>query len=114
MNDRRAPEKMKCQRIIVVTVADLPEGGGRTSRLRTLVSTLASLGHQVEIWNEHSLSAAAPPENVSVSGELSGVPFHYVLGTTDRGCGFGATRMKFRAVRTIAAKLRREQGGVPV
>ncbi|HEY5298476.1 MAG TPA: glycosyltransferase family 4 protein [Verrucomicrobiae bacterium] len=114
MNDRRAPEKMKCQRIIVVTVADLPEGGGRTSRLRTLVSTLASLGHQVEIWNEHNLSAAAPPENVSVSGELSGVPFHYVLGTTDRGCGFGATRTKFRAVRTIAAKLRREQRGVPV
>ncbi|HUA67894.1 MAG TPA: hypothetical protein VMA13_05040, partial [Candidatus Saccharimonadales bacterium] len=113
MNDRRASAKPKCKRIVVVSVADLPEGGGRTGRLRTLVSALKSLGHQIEIWNEHSLTAA-PAENVSVSGEIAGVPFRYVLGRTERGHGFGATRMKFQAVRVMTAELRRRKTSAPV
>jgi len=113
MNDRHAQEKMNRKRIVVVTVADLPEGGGRTGRLRTLVAALGALGHQVEIWNEHGLSSASS-ENESVSGELAGVPFHYVLGRTERGHGFGATRTKLQAVRAIAAGLRRQKTSVPV
>jgi glycosyltransferase involved in cell wall biosynthesis len=109
----RAPQSPECKRIVAVTVADLPEGGGRTSRLRTLVSTIKSLGHPVEIWNEHSLTAAQP-ENVNVSGELGGVPFRYVLGRTERGHGFGATRMKLQAVRAIAAELRNRKTSAPV
>jgi len=101
------------KRIVVVTVADLPEGGGRTSRLRTLVSTIKSLGHQVEILNEHSLTAA-PLENVSVSGELGGVPFRYALGRTERGHGFGAIRTKLQAVRAIASELRSRKTSAPV
>lgn len=108
MNDRLVSGK----RIVVVTIADLPEGGGRTGRLRTLASALHSLGHQVEIWNEHSLTAA-PSGNACVSGEVAGVPFRYVLGRIERGHGFGATRMKFQAVRAIAAELRRRQTNDP-
>jgi glycosyltransferase involved in cell wall biosynthesis len=113
MNDHRASGKAKSKRIILVSVADLPEGGGRTGRLRTLVSALNSSGHQVEIWNEHGLTAASP-NNVSVSGEFAGAPFRYVLGRTERGRGFGATRMKIQAVRAIAAELRRQKTGIPV
>lgn len=113
MNDRRVSEKTNRKRIVVVTIADLPEGSGRTGRLRTFVSALDSLGHQVEIWNEHGLTTASS-EYVSVSGELAGAPFHYVLGRTERGHGFGATRMKLRAVRAIAAELRGQRTGVPV
>lgn len=90
--------------IVIVTVADLPEGGaGHTSRLATLAGTLASLGHRVVIWNEHAMSKTS---GQSVSGKLSGVPFEYVLGTIDRRYGFGATVLKIRAVRTILRKLR--------
>jgi hypothetical protein len=84
---------------IFVTIADLPEGGGRTSRLRTLVSTFVSLGHEVEIWNEHGLSTGDPSGfldlkgKVRVSGELGGAPFRYVLGQTERVHG-SAIRMK--------------------
>jgi glycosyltransferase involved in cell wall biosynthesis len=113
MNDRRVSGTSDCKRIVIVTITDLPEGGGHTARLRTLASALNSLGHQVEIWNEHGLTSAAT-ENVSVSGEVAGVPFRYVLGRTERGHGFGATRMKFQAVRAIAAELRRRKTYAPV
>src|SRR5215467_6199536 len=37
--------------IVIVTVADLPEGTGHTARLRTLTDALTSLGHHVVILN---------------------------------------------------------------
>lgn len=92
--------------IVIVTVADLPEGTGHTSRLRTLADALAGLGHQVAIWNEHAMSKSPGQQ---VSGTISGVPFEYVLGTTNRRYGFGATLLKLRAVFRILQKLRSAQ-----
>jgi glycosyltransferase involved in cell wall biosynthesis len=88
--------------IVIVTVADLPEGTGHTARLRTFANALADLGHCVMIWNEHGMSNI-PGQRVS--GTLGSVPFEYVLGTTDRRYGFGATLLKLRAVRTILRRL---------
>lgn len=53
----------------------------------------------------------ASPENVSVSGELAGAPFHYVLERTERGHGFGAIRSWLKrwgskGCRAIAAVIR--------
>src|SRR5262249_7390501 len=90
--------------VIVVTVADLPEGTGHTSRLRTLAEALADLGHDVVIWNEHAMSRNS---GQAVRGRLGPVPFDYVLGTTDRRYGFGATLLKIRAVQTILRRLHR-------
>src|SRR5436190_2727856 len=86
-----------------VTVADLPEGCGRTGRLRTLVGALAGLGHRVTIWNEHGLEASPGQQ---VSGDLCGARYEYVMGTTQREWGFRTTFLKLRAVRRILKKIR--------
>jgi glycosyltransferase involved in cell wall biosynthesis len=86
--------------ISFVTVADLPEGGGNTSRLRTLTQALVRCGHNVTIWNEHALGIAAEGE-LQAAGGLDGVPFRYALGATARSSGFRTIREKIRAVRVI-------------
>jgi hypothetical protein len=87
-----------------MTIADLPEGGGNTSRLKTLVEALIKGGHKVEIWNEHGLGIAA--ESVQKpQGEIAGAPYFYVLNTTKRTSGFAAIGMKILAVMAIAQKL---------
>jgi glycosyltransferase involved in cell wall biosynthesis len=86
-----------------VTVADLPEGWGRTGRLRTMVGALAGLGHRVTIWNQHGLESSPGQQ---VSGDLCGARFEYVLGTTERERGFRATFLKLRAVKKILDKVR--------
>jgi glycosyltransferase involved in cell wall biosynthesis len=86
-----------------VTVADLPEGGGRTGRLRTLVGALAGMGHRVTVWNEHGLENSPGQQ---VSGDLCGARYEYVLGTTEREFGFRATFLKLRAVKSILGKVR--------
>lgn len=87
-----------------VTVADLPEGCGRTARLRTLVGALAGMGHRVQIWNQHGLegSGAELP-----AGALGAARFEYVLGTTARRRGFRAIGLKFRAVKSVLERVRR-------
>jgi len=87
----------------VVTVADLPEGSGRTARLRTLVGAVTGMGHQVVIWNEHSLEAAWLAR---AAGEVGGARYEYVLGTTKRKRGFRAINLKLSAVRTILERVR--------
>ena len=86
-----------------VTVADLPEGSGRTARLRSLVGALVSMGHPVRIWNEHGLECSGAEH---ASGELAGAPFEYVLGTTTRRYGFRAATLKIRAVKRILDRVR--------
>jgi glycosyltransferase involved in cell wall biosynthesis len=88
--------------IAFVTVADLPEGSGRTGRLRTLVGALAGMGHRVTIWNEHELESSPGQQ---VSGELCGARYEYVLGTTERVWGFRSTFLKLRVVRNILARV---------
>ncbi len=84
--------------VIFVTVANLPEGGGRSSRLKRLAATMADLGHQVRILNLHGLepSTLSAPEHAQ--GLVQGVPFEYVLGTTRRGYGFRSIPTKLQAV----------------
>src|SRR5205823_4574927 len=94
----------KSLNIIVVTVADLPEGMGHTARLRTLVGSLTELGHRVRIWNEHAMSRTPGQQ---VRGILGGAEFEYVLGTIERKFGFEAIALKLRAVSAILAKLSR-------
>jgi glycosyltransferase involved in cell wall biosynthesis len=86
-----------------VTMADLPEGCGRTGRLRTLVGALAGIGHRVTVWNEHGFESSPGQQ---VSGELCGARYEYVLGTTEREFGFRATLLKLRAVKSILGKVR--------
>ena len=93
--------------IAIVTVANLPEGTGRTGRLRSLAASLVGLGHRVVIWNQHSLEAQ---EGQQVSGDLCGAHFEYVLGTTDRKWGFGAVFLKLRAVQRILRRVRQSAG----
>src|SRR5882724_11162694 len=76
--------------ISVVTVANLPQGMGRTARLRTLAAALVGMGHRVEIWNQHSLETAGMQQ---VSGDLCGARYEYVLGTIERERGFRAIKL---------------------
>lgn len=89
--------------IAFVTVADLPEGWGRTGRLRTLVGALTGMGHKVQIWNEHSLESSGIEKP---SGTLCGGTYEYVLGTVERKKGFGSISLKLKAVREILSRIR--------
>jgi glycosyltransferase involved in cell wall biosynthesis len=90
--------------IVIVTIADLPEGGGNTSRLKTLVDALIQAGNKVTILNQHALGIT--PESVQKSeGQISGAPYYYVLNTTKRTSGFASIGIKIRAVIAIAKKL---------
>lgn len=91
--------------IVFVTIADLPEGAGNTSRLRRLVQAVAACGHEVEIWNEHALGVS-PPDTQKPEGEIEGVPYRFVLGTAARGAGFGMIGAKLRAVQTLKRMVR--------
>jgi glycosyltransferase involved in cell wall biosynthesis len=99
---------IKKDRVTFVTVADLPEGGGNTSRLKTLAKVVQSAGLDAEIWNQHALGVA-PPELLKSEGTLGGIPFRYALGVTARNFGFAATAMKARAVARIIGGLVRER-----
>jgi glycosyltransferase involved in cell wall biosynthesis len=99
---------IKKNRIVFVTVADLPEGGGNTSRLKTFAKVVQRAGFDVEIWNQHALGVG-PPELLKPEGTLGGIPFHYVLGVTARKFGFEAAGMKLRAVARIVGGLVRER-----
>jgi glycosyltransferase involved in cell wall biosynthesis len=91
--------------VAFVTVADLPEGGGNTSRLKTLVQALVRSGHRIRIWNQHALGVAERSA-LGARGELAGATFEYVLGTTARRAGAGMALDKLRAVAAIAARMR--------
>lgn len=92
-------------RIALVTIADLPEGGGNTYRLRMLARALAFLGHQVSIWNEHALGIV-DQSFLRSDGEVEGVPYRYALGSVERSSGFRSIGQKVRAVRTMVGWLK--------
>ena len=98
----------KNQHIALITIADLPEGGGNTSRLRRLASTLVACGHNVTIWNEHALGVA-PPDRLAASGKIDGVPFEYALGTTRRGSRWSVIPTKGRAVASLMTRIWRSR-----
>lgn len=91
--------------IVFITIADLPEGGGNTSRLKAVVQALTACGHHVSILNEHALGVS-PPSMQKPKGEVAGAEFEYVLGSVERQYGYGVTAAKFRGVAAIRRKLR--------
>lgn len=92
--------------IVFVTASDLPEGGGGTSRIKSLTGAILEMGHSISILNEHGLGVS-PTSAQNVRGMLSGVPYEYVLGTVDRGYGFAAVPCKCRAVIAIGNRLKK-------
>jgi glycosyltransferase involved in cell wall biosynthesis len=91
--------------IVFITIADLPEGGGNTSRLKSVVQALTASGHHVSILNEHALGVS-PSSMQNPKGEIAGAEFEYVLGSVERQYGYGVTTAKLRAVRAIHRRLR--------
>ncbi len=62
------------------------------------------MGHRVQIWNQHGLEGSGAEQ---IAGEMGGVRFEYVLGTTARQRGFRAIGLKFRAVKKILQEVSR-------
>lgn len=96
---------MRPLHIVFITMADLPEGGGNTSRLKSVVQALTASGHHVSILNEHALGVS-PPSMQKPKGEIAGAAFEYVLGSVERQYGYGVATAKLRAVRLIHRRLR--------
>jgi len=94
--------------VVFVTVADLPEGGGNTSRLKSLGALVEAAGFATEIWNEHALGIS-PPSLLRAEGLLGCTPFRYVLGKTTRRYGFAAAGDKLGAVVRVIVGLCRER-----
>lgn len=103
-----APLESNTTRIIMVTVADLPEGGGNTSRLKSLGALVEAAGFAPEIWNEHALGIS-PASLLQPAGLLGRTPYRYVLGQTERRYGFAVAADKLNAVVRIIAGLWRER-----
>src|SRR6516162_6071899 len=86
--------------IVFVTATDLPEGGGGTSRLKSLIQALSFDGHSILILNEHALGVS-PQMAQRPIGTVPGAQYEYVLGTVERRYGFGALTEKCKAVAVI-------------
>jgi glycosyltransferase involved in cell wall biosynthesis len=102
-------------RIVFITATDLPEGGGHTSRLKSVADALSRNGHRILILNEHALGIA-PVSTRRPRGTVSGVPYEYVLGKVERQYGFGVLREKSQAVTSIWKRITRlhKQGEVDI
>lgn len=93
-------------KIVLVTLSDLPQGGGNTLRLARLVDALGRLGHRLVIWNQHALGVS-PAEGLTPSGKIGGAPFVYALGKTARQSGFASIADKIAAVKKMGDWLAR-------
>lgn len=91
--------------IVFITMADLPEGGGGTSRLKSLVQVLRKSGHTVSILNEHALGVS-PPSIQQPRGTVCGAEYEYVLGKVGREYGFRVCGAKAQAVRAIWKRIK--------
>lgn len=90
--------------VAFVTVADLPEGGGNTTRLKSLLQALRRSGHRVRVWNEHALGVA-PEQVLRASGTVVDADYEYVLGSTQRRSGIASVGEKLSAVWNVASKM---------
>ncbi|GAA4848546.1 glycosyltransferase family 4 protein [Algivirga pacifica] len=106
---------MKALNIVFITAADLPQGGGNTTRLKTLVTALQNMGHHVNILLEHSQGNVAP-EMLQPQGEIGGAPFQYVTGSTIKPKGYQFFTKKLSAVFKIRDHIKKlhEEGKVDV
>ncbi len=93
-------------RIFFVVTADLPQGGGNTTRLKSLANTLVELGHEVHILIEHSLGNT-PKKYMQKRGNLNGFSFEYVTDLeAPKGVRF--VTQKIKGVYKIIQKIRTE------
>jgi glycosyltransferase involved in cell wall biosynthesis len=93
-------------RIVLVTVADLPEGGGRTSRLKSMVQALTRSGHSVVVLIEHALGYC-PTSIQQTTGVIDGARYEYVLGKVERSYGFSSAVDKLKAVAAIGKRIKK-------
>lgn len=89
--------KSRSLHVVFVTIADLPEGGGNTTRVKMLANTVARCGHQVYLLNEHSLGIT-PRELLKATGQIGSVEYRYILGSIERQFGLRSITTKLRAV----------------
>lgn len=83
--------------VVFVTIADLPEGGGSTTRIKMLTNAVAECGHHVCLLNEHGLGIT-PRELLKATGQIGSVEYRYILGSIERQFGLRSITTKLRAV----------------
>lgn len=99
------PSQRERLNVVFVTLADLPEGGGSTSRLKMLARATSECGHEVTLLNEHA-SGCAPAEVLKAAGKIGKVEYKYILGSIDRKFGMHSIGFKLRIVRALAQEIR--------
>lgn len=108
-----ARERSRALNVVFVTIADLPEGGGNTTRLKMLATAVSDCGHQVVMLNEHGLGVA-PRELLKTAGQIGGVEYRYILGSIDRRFGWRAITPKLAAVFSLAREILRRHHQRPI
>jgi glycosyltransferase involved in cell wall biosynthesis len=91
--------------VVFVTLADLPEGGGSTSRLKMLAKATSECGHKVTLLNEHA-SGCAPTQVLKAAGNIGKVEYKYILGSVNREFGLQSIGFKLRVVSALAKEIR--------
>jgi glycosyltransferase involved in cell wall biosynthesis len=91
--------------VVFVTLADLPEGGGSTSRLKMLAKATSECGHKVTLLNEHA-SGCAPTQVLKAAGNIGKVEYKYMLGSVNRKFGLQSIGFKLRVVSALAKEIR--------
>jgi len=72
------PRSKQPLNVVFVTLADLPEGGGSTSRLKMLARATVECGHDVTLLNQHALGVT-PAGDLKSFGRIGAVEYKYIL-----------------------------------
>ncbi len=104
---------MRPLNIVIIAAVDLPEGGGETTRLKTLASAIKAGGHQVNILLENP-SGNIDEANLKVSGETDGIPFRYILGNVHPLKGASFFTGKYKAVKLMLSAIKEMHQQRPV
>ncbi len=96
---------MKSLNIIIIAAVDLPEGGGETTRLKTLAGAIKSAGHKVQILLENT-SGNIDDAMLQPRGSFDGVPFRYILGDVKPLTGLRFFTGKYKAVSNLVSEIK--------
>lgn len=97
---------MRALNIIIIAAVDFPQGGGESTRLKTLAAALKLAGHDVQILLENP-SGNVKQELLQTSGEVLGIPFRYILGNTEPLKGKDFFKAKYMAVGQLKSAIRK-------